>query len=100
MSTVNVTISVYNQQMGPIEDASVSAVLSSVMKNGGIILPGEVVDYTDAEGNVVIPLIPSSSDLSVNYIFTIRADEKKDFTFSASIPSEDCSLNDCIMEEL
>lgn len=98
--TVNVTIRVYDQQYNPIENASVSAVLSSVMKKYGIILPSEVVGYTDENGEVTISLLPSEEDNSVNYIFTISAEDKKDFRMTASIPNEDCFLSDCIMEDL
>jgi len=92
--TVNVLISVHEQDGTPAVNAQVIAKLMTPERYNGFVVPDEYSGLTDASGNCTIALFPNELGTeSSEYKFKIIHSNGKTINLFASIPNYDCSLH-------
>lgn len=90
--TTDVVFTLKSPDDAPIVGARITARLSTYVVNGGVVLPTEVMDVTDANGQATMSLHPNTDAASAStYSFEINAPEsvRPVFFRRITVPDQD-----------
>lgn len=95
--TVNVLVSVYEQDGSPAAGAQVIAKLMTAERYNGFIVPDEYSGITDNNGNCTVSLFPNELGTEGSeYKFKIIHRNGKTVNLFATIPNADCNLHQVV----
>jgi|GEM_PF-6062556 len=91
--TVKVTAIAYDSEGNPRSNARVIAILTTVERYNGFVLPNVVETVTDSDGRAVLELFPNElGSEGSEYRFFIENETGKSVSLHATVPNMDCDL--------